>query len=577
MEKRIRSIRELDFKPRGPVRSSPEDWRDQFIYQLLIDRFDSRDENIPAFDPDKAQRGRDPDEGRRFQGGTLKGITRRLDYIKGLGCTAIWVTPPFKQRQDDTGSYHGYAAQDFLAIDPRFGTTVDLVELVKQAHARDMYVVVDIVVNHAGDVFRYKEDSTPYRGGEPYEFGAWHKNGGDVVQGDPGPDDAVWPVELQTPEAFKRKGAIQDLGKASADETVDGDFFSLKDLDTNNPAVVEALIAIYKHWIAAADIDGYRIDTVKHVEPQFLARFCNAIHEYALKIGKRNFILFGEIIGDDDLLHRYVGNNGPALGTEGWFPRLDAALDFPLYGMLDETIKGKGKCDDLRKRYEHFRQYYRDLCHASQYYVTFIDNHDQSHRPYRRFMHAEGDARVAVSGIGFVLTNLGIPCLYYGTEQGFDGGGDHDSFVREAMFGGKWGAFETTGVHFFNPEHPIYRGIAKVAAIRRDNPALRYGRVYFREIRYGGGEFAFPEGGQCTLAFSRILDTEEVLVVFNLSGSPREDDIVVGGRQLSPGTRMVDLMNGGEEHVVEKTDEGTAFVKLRLDAHAIAILGKAPQ
>src|SRR5688572_22290414 len=116
-----RSVTDLDYEPTGEVFPSPRDWRDHFLYQLLIDRFDDGKDR-PAFDPRAPRRGRDRDAAARFQGGTLKGITRRLDYIHGLGCTAIWISPPFKQRRDDPGSYHGYGIQDFLAIDPRFGT-----------------------------------------------------------------------------------------------------------------------------------------------------------------------------------------------------------------------------------------------------------------------------------------------------------------------------------------------------------------------------------------------------------------------------------------------------------------------
>lgn len=579
MSDRPTSIHDLDFTPRAAVFASPEDWRDQFIYQLLIDRFDNNDPDVPPFDPDKARRGRDRKQGSRFQGGNLRGVMRRLDYIRGLGCTTLWISPPFKQRRDDPGSYHGYGAQDFLAIDPRFGTTEDLVELVREAHKRGMYVVLDIVVNHAGDVFAYKQQDTPYpQQGTPYreegqyEFGHWRYAGSDKTSGPLGPDDGVWPIELQDPAAFKRKGSIRDLGSAGEDEVIQGDFFGLKDLDTNNPVVVDALIAIYKYWIAVADVDGFRVDTVKHVEPRFMARFTNAIHEYALKIGKRNFMIFGEIIGHDDLLHRYVGNNGPALGTEEWFPRLDAALDFPLYGVLDETIKAKRDCGDLRRRYDYFRQYYRDLGHAARYYVTFIDNHDQSHRPHRRFMHGVEHPNVAISGVGFLLTNLGIPCIYSGTEQGFDGGGDADVFIREAMFGGQWGAFDTTGMHFFNPEHPIYRGIAAVARARAEQPALRYGREYFRETSGDGEHFSFPDGKECTMAFSRILDTDEVVVIFNLSDQPRSDAVVVGSGQLPTGTILKNLLGNENRYTVEDAPSGTTFVRVPLEPHGMAIL-----
>src|SRR5215218_8507664 len=168
------SVSEIDFAPRGPMFPSPVDWRDQFIYQLLIDRFDDNKEH-PPFDPNSTPRGgRDRSRAYHFQGGTLKGVTRRLDYIKGLGCTAVWISPPFKQRQDDPTSYHGYGIQDFLDIDHRFGTNEDLRELVREAHQRGLYVILDVVINHSGDVWGYAgegERQHPYNETGRYDFG----------------------------------------------------------------------------------------------------------------------------------------------------------------------------------------------------------------------------------------------------------------------------------------------------------------------------------------------------------------------------------------------------------------------
>src|SRR4051812_27246623 len=125
MAQRPMSVQDLDFTPKQKPFPSPRDWRDIFIYQLLIDRFDD-DLDHPPYNPTTARRGRDPAQAGLFQGGKIKGITRRLDYLQGLGCNAIWISPPFKNRVEDNHSYHGYAIQDFLAVDPRFGTLEDL-------------------------------------------------------------------------------------------------------------------------------------------------------------------------------------------------------------------------------------------------------------------------------------------------------------------------------------------------------------------------------------------------------------------------------------------------------------------
>jgi glycosidase len=181
----------------------------------------------------------------------------------------------------------------------------------------------------------------------------------------------------------------------------------------------------------------------------------------------------------------------------------------------------------------------------------------------------------AVMAIGYLLTSQGVPCIYYGTEQGFDGGGDNDSYVRECMFGGEWGAFDTTGRHFFNPGHPIYRGIAAIAALREREPALRYGRQYFREISGDGISFGHPIDGACTLAYSRILDTTEVLIAMNLEGSPRNDFVTVDTSLSRVGQGMVNLLGQGEQVTVEETG-GRHAIRVPLDGHEIAIF-KAPR
>jgi glycosidase len=174
--------------------------------------------------------------------------------------------------------------------------------------------------------------------------------------------------------------------------------------------------------------------------------------------------------------------------------------------------------------------------------------------------------------IGYLLCNMGIPCMYYGTEQGFDGGGDNDLYVREAMFGGQWGAFDTTRVHFFNPEHPIYRSIGRIAAVRSSESTLRYGREYFREISGDAEHFGHPIDGHCTLAFSRVLDLEEMLVCINLDLQERHDAVALDADLNSPGRMMRDLLREGVTYKVERSSNGTAFVRVPLRSHEMAIL-----
>lgn len=567
MTTRLDSVSKLDFSPATRLQPSPADWRDQFIYFLLVDRFDNNASDLSAYRPGETIAARQPGAGHYFQGGNLKGITRRLDYLQGLGCTALWLSPILKNRQDLKNSYHGYGIQDFLEVDPNFGTLADLQELTAAAHQRGMYVILDVVLNHSGDVWCYP-DCYPYYfyQDQAFPFGQWHQV--DPQEGFQD-DDAVWPKELQTPDAFKRRGEIRNWGDPI--EARDGDFLSLKELDLPRPEVLDTLIKVYKYWIAKADLDGFRIDTVKHMEHTATAIFCNAIREYAQRIGKHNFFLFGEVVDDDLTIQKYIGRNSRMEYTNERFPALDAALDFPLYFILEDVIKGFASPAFLRHRYEAFRDLYADHGEAGRYFVTFVDNHDQMARPYRRFMHNNPYPRQAILAIGYLLTSQGVPCIYYGTEQGFDGAGSDDSYVRECMFGGEWGAFDSSGRHFFNPNHEIYQGIAELVAIRSQQLALRYGRQYFREISGNGSDFGHPLDGHCTLAYSRILDTEEILVAMNLDDQSRKDCITVDHKLSAPGQTMTDLLKPSKQYQVQEKN-GRAFVQIPLPAHGMALL-----
>lgn len=567
MAEHIRSVQELDLSVDRPLYPSPADWRDHFIYFLLIDRFHDGREH-PPYDGTTRPRSLEDHTGAGFQGGTLKGVTEKLTYIKGVGATTVWLSPVLKNRSDWSGSYHGYATQDFLDIDPRIGTKEDLIELVRKAHELGMYVILDIIINHTGDNWAYKDDAAPlYRhDGTRYEFGYWRRGS---PEGELGPDDAVWPAELQSPECYKRRGGI--VNWMDTEESLNGDFINLKELDFGNPVVLSTMQSVYKYWIRTADIDGYRIDTVKHIEDTATAQFCTAIKEYAESVGKKNFFLFGEIVSGDDTVRQYVG---PRIHGGEKMHALDAALDFPLYFVLEEVIKGFASPQLLRERYERLRRLYPEN-DASEYFVTFVDNHDQMFRPHRRFLHGGADPAQAVLAVGYLLTSPGIPSMYYGTEQGFDGGAPpgpwHDTFIRENMFGGEWGAFGTQGMHFFNGEHPLYRGIAAIARVRADEPAVRYGRCYFREVSDNASAWAYAALGWGFLAYSRILDDTELVVVLNLKREEVTQYVTLDNTISPSGTLVRDLLaNAGDILVEERA--GRAAARVTLPPHGIAIL-----
>lgn len=618
----MRSIEEIpgaiareEERRNGKYHPSPEDWRDIAIYFLLVDRFDdTRDQ--PKFDPIQTPRNFsdrpwvdftpchccnqniintnkgnvDPGKnislaGTKWQGGKIQGITRRLEYIKELGFNAIWLSPIYKNRKE-TDTYHGYAIQNYLEVDPHFGTLQDLQDLVREAHTLGMYVILDIVLNHTGDNWGYEGDfppgkaATSFKADGQYPLWKWRSGTGAPIARSEiaDSDDAVWPEEFQNENWYERRGRIGHGGWDIPEVYRHGDLFTLKKLNTNNPDVLDALIAIHKYWIAATDIDGYRLDAVKHIGGQSVARFCDAIREFALKRGKGRFFMFGEILGDDILINGFLGKHPHLFGVSEAFSALDGALNNPLWAVLSHVIKGILDVHpmQLMLRYEMWQNLFPEHVEAPHYFVNYVDNHDQPGRDHLRFLSSNQYPDQAVLAIGYLLTSIGIPCIYYGTEQGFDGGGNNDMYIRECMFGGTWGGFRSAGHHFFDEDNDIYKKIQKIAAIRQKEPTLRYGRQYFRSISTNGGnDFGFPDSCGCTLAYSRILDDTETLVAMNLSCDISRNDFVAVDAMLMPSSgTLIDQITLTKYTIQEKN--GRRMVQVPLARLQMVILKLVP-
>jgi len=547
-----KSVEEININIRSKGYPSPQTWRDQILYFLLPDRFSDGKEvenHRPLFNFANPTQYKHPDkgawmnDGKFFQGGNINGITKKLDYLKQLGVTAIWVGPVFKQRKDLNDSYHGYGIQNFLDVDPRFGTVEDLINLVRQAHVRDMYVIFDIIYNHTGNNWFYNKDGNPevelpYRYQPQYPFYGWRSENGQPTD-QISYDDAVWPKEFQNVEWYTRAGRIDSWDPETWENSMDprcqfrrGDFFSLKDLDYTHEEVLNAIIRIYQYWIAATDCDGFRIDTVKHLPWEVSKRFCGAIHEFAESIGKENFLLVGEVTGGDEMLKNYLDIFGR---------NIDAGLDIGVPATrLENMVKGLWSPDVYFNQFEASKDIMGSHRETGRYHVSVMDDHDCVGRSKKRFSaHNEIVDRYqqVAHMVGVQLTTLGIPCIYYGTEQAFDGTIDRhdvsiepakngdipfsDRYIRESMFGGTFGAFETKGCHFFNSEHPAYIRISAIAKIRQREDkiglALRRGRQYFRETSSGNSIFSYPRSGEL-VAWSRILVDKEVVMVLNTNG-----------------------------------------------------------
>jgi len=453
---------------------------------------------------------------------------------------AIWLSPVLKNLPFDDGSYHGYGIHDFLRADPRFATQPakaddELRSLVDAAHQAGLYVIFDIVLNHTGDVFAYNGNSSaPYSGTpEPVQWrnaaGAAQPQFADVAAiPNPPVNAVVWPSELQQNRYFRRQGQPDSNG----DDTV-GDFASLKQMFTADPDLQHFLIRAYQYVIARYDVDGFRIDTLRYLKGDLPRLFGNSIREFALAIGKKNFFTFGEVLDStvETDIARFIGRNtSDSSGLVG----VDAALDYPLFNTLKPAVKNFSAPAAVVNMYVLRKQIEQNVLSshgdATRYFVTFLDNHDMKERI--RYVQPgnehQFDDQVTL-GLACLHALPGIPCVYYGTEQGLHGSGS-DPAVREAL----WGMAPA-----FPQDSFFYAQLQKIAAVRNGEPALRYGRLYFRPVSGDGSNFGvslFPGG---ILAWSRILNDQEVLVVANTNtGQGQSVDVILETLLSAPGDAL---------------------------------------
>jgi glycosidase len=559
----VKSIADIDFAnlTRRQYTPSPDCWADQILYFLMLDRFSDgnerggyqNDHGQPATtgmtplatsdDIGSVPYGQWMSESAGWQGGTLKGLRSKLGYLRRLGVTAVWISPVFKQVPFET-TYHGYGIQNFLDVDPHFGTREDLRDLVDAAHQQGIYCILDIILNHAGNVFGYSDARyrtnigegqwlpDPRWDGRPYRVeGFRDREGKPVFPFDPPdpaaldaawPDGAIWPTELQDPDSFIAKGRITNFDFPP--EYVEGDFFDFKKLNlavdwgakypTPSPTL-QRIIHCYEYWIAYADLDGFRIDAVKHMGQKSTRIFCAAIHEFTQSLGKARFFLAGEVTGGRSHAWSMVDTTG-----------LDAALgieDIP--GRLQSVVKGFAEPNEYFSLFRNSElDDHGDFAWFGQHVVTMFDDHDQIHKgnEKRRFCGTPEYRKLIFNALAVNLTTAGIPCIYYGTEQEFDSGGQpspNDVVLRENMFGGRFGGKRTRGVHFFDEDAPLFQALSKLCELRHKWIALRRGRQYVHEISGDGMHFGppvkFGDRLHTLVAWSRVVADHEMLVVFN--------------------------------------------------------------
>jgi len=482
----------------NPCAAYPDQGSDDVVYFIMIDRFanGNKDNDHGGLNPKAgwAQHGFKPDHKGYYHGGDFVGIINRLDYLKGLGVNTLWLSPIFRNKwvQGDgtlngsSAGYHGYWITDFTAIDPHFGSETEFRGLLKEAHKRGLKVIIDIVVNHTADVISYDGcGDCPYRHSQDYPW--IQKNPGFTLDSSAQNDFSKYKnynhsFQLNRFDVVKKPEWLNDplyyhnRGNStfSGESTQWGDFYGLDDLFTEHPKVVAGMIDIYRYWIENYDIDGFRLDTVKHVNPEFWASFIPAMQKVAADAGKKDFRIFGEVFSGDVKLLRHTISKA----------KIPSFLDFGFYGAVKDVFALGQSQQKLRGLYAK-----DDFFNLSDFnrneILTFISNHDVGRigHSIQNNRKKSDHRQLSILAHGWMILGRGIPVLYYGDEQGFTGdGGDQDA--REDMFISHVSSYKDN-IHLggqagvrkdhFNVDHPLYRGFRDLIALRQQEKVLRSG------------------------------------------------------------------------------------------------------
>jgi alpha-amylase len=551
-----------------------DDWRDEVIYQVLVDRFADGDINN-----DWAVRS---GALARFQGGDWKGLEDHLGYLQDLGVTTLWISPIVKnvETDADVDSYHGYWAQDLTQLNPHFGDIASLRSLVATAHDKNMKVVLDIVTNHMGQVFYYDMNlnghpdiyiggtgsSSPITRVSEYDPD-WDPRGvqASTSLGNAGRAPIIFindpsinrvppqPGILGTAGAYHGFGRI--LNYDDEKQRMLGDFpGGLKDVATELPDVRAAMVDSYTRWVELLDLDGFRIDTVKHVEHEFWQYFSKGVRSRLAAENKNHFLMFGEAFdGNDQLLGSYTAPG-----------ELDSVFYFSQHFQVFRDVFQMAHDAKAQKGTSQIKSLWESRASAysatpqdqgigvppTQALVNFLDNHDVS----RFLFEAQNDLPALRNALTLLFTEDGIPCLYYGTEQEFAGGNDPAN--REVLWNTN---FATTG--------DTFRHIAKLTRLRKQYSALRRGvtKVVYATDHVG------DEGDAGVFGFERTDGANYALVVLNTNDRHKSTSADTSAMTLTAmaGKTLVDVFDPTQANYQVAAD-GT--LKLTLDPQSAKVL-----
>ncbi len=454
------------------------DWRDQIVYFVMTDRFNDADPT----NSDQKKGEYDPTVNAKYSGGDLAGVTAKLDYIKGLGATSVWVTPPVANLwwspEDQYGGYHGYWAENFVQVDKHMGTLADYQTLSATLHKNGMYLIQDIVTNHVGNFFKFLKPGDVDDPKNPNNGLTFNSGGVPVNRPTQKPFD-----QIDFTKAADRKAAIyhwtpEIANQNSKTEVQNYQLSGLDDLNTENPLVANTLIDSYNYWIKNVGVDAFRIDTVKYVPHDFWNLFHYnedkkhpGILPFAASLGKKDFLTFGEDFESSTPYSDKVDKTVASfLGTTDT-PELKSMLNYGLYGELREVFQ-KGRPTDLLTA--RFKSQYKNFKDPSLL-INFLDNHDNS-----RFL-SSADRTALQQALMFLYTIPGIPAVYYGTEQDF-------TETRAAMFAK---GFASGGTDHFDTTSAGYLYLKLLAELRKSEREFSHGKLQVVRDCGGSGVFAY--------------------------------------------------------------------------------------
>jgi glycosidase len=619
----------------APRLPSPTFWGGEVVYQIMVDRFNDGDAANDFAVVSSLQKSAKTERYRRLgeyhHGGDLKGVADRLDYLADLGITAIWLTPVL---MNANGAYHGYCTTDFTQLDPNYGSKEELATLVAAAHEKGIRVILDIVVNHMCDsatryVAKHRQDEHTACAEALDESNRSGRASDSRQRKDLAFSPSFFPpFKLQ--HFFNRCGAnsLAEM-EGHAATSVYGDFTEeMLDFDTRNYDFQRIFTNLMKYWIAYADIDGFRMDAVKHTTPDFTAYFATQVRDYARSLGKRHFYVVAEIAGDSATIARHLGRMNPEHNDASLRTRLAYAPagdekssvaavarrhpEFPwpgTTGVYDFAHSGTARDVLTQKRpsralesYFRFDPYYQDLKGQSDPRLNFslVEIHDWE----RLNAEAQGDASLSSLALSYLATAPGIPIIYYGAEQGFNShcrrskispeidrddvdyacfraeGPDKHPRFRQDMF--------LSGMFRLGSSVPKIDALAYIGPpqstpspswqedpfLDRSHPLYQTARRFLRlrrschALRYGDIAWRWVSeqpGG--LFAFSRLDHDKEALVAFNLQNSAAAlPDLAVS----RSGVEFVDLANPTQ--VARPSGEGrVSFKNLEIPARSIMV------